>query len=74
MHGVLTLSAAQSPSAGGAAFEDIGIVASAVIVATMFLLCMGGVGYRAELIPVLGWFERFAERISGQPEARPSPV
>ncbi|MGH2919667.1 MAG: hypothetical protein ACRDLS_13870, partial [Solirubrobacteraceae bacterium] len=67
MQGVLTLLAADAPSAGGAAFEDIGIVAGAVIVATMFLLFMGGVGHRAEMIPVLGWFERFAERISGQP-------
>jgi hypothetical protein len=67
MQGLLTLLAAESPSAGGAAFEDIGIVAGAVIVLTMFLLFMGGIGHRAEMIPVLGWFERFAERISGQP-------
>ena len=28
---------------------------------------MGGLGHRAGLVPVIGWFERFAERISGQP-------
>ncbi len=67
MEAVLTLLAAESPSAGGAAFEEIGIVAGAVVVLTMFLLFMGGVGHRAEMIGVLGWFERFAERISGQP-------
>jgi hypothetical protein len=58
---------AVAKSAGGAAFHDISIVASAVIIATMFLLFMGGIGHRAEMIPVLGWFERFAEKISGQP-------
>jgi len=65
--GLLTLLAADSRPAGGAALEEIGIVASAVVIAAMFLLVMGGIGHRAEMIPVLGWFARFSERISGQP-------
>ena len=34
--------------------------------ATMVLM-MGGLGHRAGMVPVIGWFDRFAERISGQP-------
>jgi hypothetical protein len=63
--GVLALLAV-SPS-GGAPLQDIGIVVSAVLIATMFLLVLGGIGHRAGLVPVLGWFARFAERVSGQP-------
>jgi hypothetical protein len=33
---------------------------------TMVLL-MGGLGHRANMVPVIGWFDRFALRISGQP-------
>jgi len=67
VQGTVATLAAVSPPSGGADTQDIAIVASAVIVATIFLLFMGGVGHRAEMIPVLGWFERFAERVSGQP-------
>lgn len=64
--GVLALLAVSPPS-GGAPLQDIGIVVSAVLIATMFLLVLGGIGHRAGLVPVLGWFARFAERVSGQP-------
>ena len=30
-------------------------------------MLMGGLGHRGELIPTLGWFERFSEKVSGQP-------
>jgi len=67
VQGALALLAAEAPPSGGAALQEIGIVVSAVIIATTFLLVLGGIGHRAELILVLGWFARFAERISGQP-------
>ena len=57
--------AAAAP-AGGAPTEAIGIASGIAAFALIFLL-MGGLGHRGGLVPVLGWFERFAERISGQP-------
>ena len=30
-------------------------------------MLMGGLGHRGDLIPTLGWFERFSEKVSGQP-------
>ena len=30
-------------------------------------MVMGGLGHRGNLVPTLGWFERFSERVSGQP-------
>ena len=54
------------PGAGGASAEDLGIAGAIAGFAIMVLL-MGGLGHRADLIPILGWFERFSERVSGQP-------
>jgi hypothetical protein len=59
------LLAAAAP-AGGAPTEAIGVASGIASFALIFLL-MGGLGHRGGLVPVLGWFERFAERISGQP-------
>ena len=67
--GMSLLAAAEppkSPPAGGFSKEDLGIAGAAAAFATIVLL-MGGLGHRAGLVPVIGWFERFAERISGQP-------
>ena len=58
--------ASESPTAGGAVEEDIAL---ACVIAAFFMLVLmlGGLGHRANLVPVIGWFERFAKRISGQP-------
>jgi hypothetical protein len=56
----------KSPPAGGFSEKDLGIAGAAAGFATIVLL-MGGLGHRAGLVPVIGWFERFAERISRQP-------
>ena len=53
-----------SPPAGGAAESDVALMGALVAVYTMVLL-MGGLGHRANLVPVIGWFDRFAERITG---------
>ncbi|MGH2897309.1 MAG: hypothetical protein ACRDMZ_01435, partial [Solirubrobacteraceae bacterium] len=54
------------PGAGGASARDLGI-GGAIAGFAIIVLLMGGLGHRAGLIPTLGWFERFAERVSGQP-------
>jgi hypothetical protein len=67
--GLTMLSAATSPPsppAGGFSEEDLGYAGAAAGFATIVLM-MGGLGHRAGLVPVIGWFDRFAERISGQP-------
>jgi hypothetical protein len=56
----------KSAPAGGFSGRDLGIAGAGAAFATIVLL-MGGLGHRAGLVPVIGWFERFAERISGQP-------
>jgi hypothetical protein len=62
-----TLAATVSdPGAGGASARDLGIGGGIAGFAIIFLL-MGGLGHRSGLIPTLGWFERFSERVSGQP-------
>ena len=71
IHSGLTLLAsaagpAEARSAGGASETDLAIGGALAAVATMVLL-MGGLGHRAEMVPIIGWFDRFAERISGQP-------
>ncbi len=53
-----------SPPAGGAAEKDVALMGALVAVYTMVLL-MGGLGHRANMVPVIGWFDRFAERITG---------
>jgi hypothetical protein len=60
------LAAAVSDNAGGASARDLGIAGGIAGFAIIFLL-MGGLGHRGGLIPTLGWFERFSERVSGQP-------
>jgi len=60
------LAAAAADSAGGASARDLGLAGGIAGFAVIVLL-MGGLGHRAEIVPILGWFERFAERISGQP-------
>ncbi|HEV7806745.1 MAG TPA: hypothetical protein VGO80_13050 [Solirubrobacteraceae bacterium] len=67
--GLTMLSAATSPPsppAGGFSEKDLGYAGAAAGFATIVLM-MGGLGHRAGLVPVIGWFDRFAERISGQP-------
>jgi len=67
--GLMLLSAAaapESPTAGGAVEEDIAL-AGVIAAFFMLVLMLGGLGHRANLVPVIGWFKRFAERISGQP-------
>ena len=54
------------PGAGGASANDLGI-AGAIAGFAIIVLLMGGLGHRAGLIGILGWFERFSERVSGQP-------
>jgi hypothetical protein len=54
------------PGAGGASASDLGI-AGAIAGFAIIVLLMGGLGHRAGLISILGWFERFSERVSGQP-------
>jgi hypothetical protein len=56
----------KSPPAGGFSERDLGYAGAAAGVATIVLM-MGGLGHRAGLVPVIGWLDRFAERISGQP-------
>ena len=57
---------AASPPAGGAPTEAIGVASGIAAFALIFVL-IGGIGHRGGLQPILGWFETFAERISGQP-------
>jgi hypothetical protein len=67
--GLSILSAATppaSPPAGGAAQKDIETMSIVVAIYTTVLL-LGGLGHRAGLIGVIGWFDRFALRVSGQP-------
>ena len=59
-------SAASDPGAGGASTEDLGL-AGGVAGFAIIVLLLGGLGHRGGLIPTLGWFERFSERVSGQP-------
>ncbi|MBA3746597.1 MAG: hypothetical protein H0W96_03780 [Solirubrobacterales bacterium] len=66
---LLSAAAAQAPTAppaGGFSEEDLGYAGAIAGFATIVLM-MGGLGHRANLVPVIGWFSRFAERISGQP-------
>jgi len=54
------------PGAGGASAEDLA-VGGAIAAFAIIVLLMGGLGHRGGLVPILGWFERFSERVSGQP-------
>ena len=54
------------PGAGGASAQDLGIAGAIAGFAIMVLL-LGGLGHRGGLVSTLGWFERFSERVSGQP-------
>ncbi|MFP5362058.1 MAG: hypothetical protein ACLGI5_04955 [Thermoleophilia bacterium] len=58
--------AASDPGAGGASAEELGL-AGGIAGFGIIVLLLGGLGHRAGLIPTLGWFERFSERVSGQP-------
>jgi len=60
------LAAAPADPAGGASIEDIGLASGIAGFAIIFLL-MGGLGHRSGLQTILAWFERFAEKVSGQP-------
>jgi hypothetical protein len=66
LYAVSLLATGAESSVGGASARDLGIAAGMGAFALIILL-MGGLGHRAELVPTLGWFERFAERVSGQP-------
>ena len=65
LHASASLLAAAG-SAGGASAKDLGLAGGIAGFAVIVLL-MGGLGHRSEMVPTLGWFERFSERISGQP-------
>ena len=60
------LAASVENNAGGACARDLGIAGGIAGFAIIFML-MGGLGHRGGLIPTLGWFERFSEKVSGQP-------
>ncbi|MGI8730796.1 MAG: hypothetical protein ACR2LK_12555 [Solirubrobacteraceae bacterium] len=60
------IAAVVTEPAGGASAEELGTAGAIGGFAVIFLL-MGGLGHRGGLIPTLGWFERFSERVSGQP-------
>ena len=60
------LAASVENNAGGASARDLGIAGGIAGFAIIFML-MGGLGHRGGLIPTLGWFERFSEKVSGQP-------
>jgi hypothetical protein len=62
----VSLLAAAASSAGGASARDLGL-AGAISGFAIIVLLLGGLGHRSEMVPILGWFERFSERISGQP-------
>ncbi len=64
--GSASLLAAAADSAGGASAKDLGL-AGGIAGFAIIVLLLGGIGHRGELVPTLGFFERFAERISGQP-------
>jgi hypothetical protein len=66
LHASVSLLAAAASSAGGASAEDLGLAGGIAGFAVIVLL-MGGLGHRSEMVPTLGWFERFSERVSGQP-------
>jgi hypothetical protein len=66
LHGSASLLAVVAGSAGGASAEDLGLAGGIAGFAVIVLL-MGGLGHRSEMVPTLAWFERFSERISGQP-------
>lgn len=55
-----------SPPAGGASVKDLAIGLGFVSLASTVVLVVG-LGHRSGRIGILGWFERFAERVSGQP-------
>ncbi|MEA2128091.1 MAG: hypothetical protein QOJ85_982, partial [Solirubrobacteraceae bacterium] len=66
LHGSASLLAAAAGSAGGASARDLGL-AGGIAGFAIIVLLMGGLGHRSEMVTTLGWFERFSERISGQP-------
>ena len=53
-------------NAGGASARDLKIAGAVAGFALIFML-IGGLGHRAKRVPVLGWFERFSEKVSGMP-------
>ena len=60
------LAASLENNAGGASAADLGLAGAIGGFALIFVL-MGGLGHRGELIPTLGWFERFSEKRSNHP-------
>jgi hypothetical protein len=66
LQAVSFLATGAESSAGGASARDLGIGAG-IAAFGLIVLLMGGLGHRAEIVPTLGWFERFSERVSGQP-------
>jgi hypothetical protein len=63
---VSLLATTAANNAGGASARDLGI-AGAISGFAIIVLLLGGLGHRSELITTLTWFERFSERVSGQP-------
>ncbi|HTN24012.1 MAG TPA: hypothetical protein VL120_08505 [Solirubrobacteraceae bacterium] len=63
---VSAIATTAASSAGGASARDLGI-AGGVSGFAIIVLLMGGLGHRSEMVTTLTWFERFSERVSGQP-------
>ncbi len=62
----LSLLAAASPPAGGASVKDLAIGVGMLTIVSSIVVAVG-LGHRSGRIGILGWFERFSERVSGQP-------
>ena len=63
---VSAIATTAASSAGGASARDLGI-AGGIAGFAIIVLLMGGLGHRSEMVTTLTWFERFSERVSGQP-------
>ena len=63
---VSAIATTAASSAGGASARDLGI-AGGISGFAIIVLLMGGLGHRSEMVTTLTWFERFSERVSGQP-------
>jgi hypothetical protein len=63
---VSLLATTAADNAGGASTRDLGL-AGAISGFAIIVLLMGGLGHRSEMVTTLTWFERFSERVSGQP-------
>jgi hypothetical protein len=63
---VSLLATTAANTAGGASAKDLGL-AGAISGFAIIVLLLGGLGHRSEMVTTLTWFERFSEKVSGQP-------